>query len=114
LIVLDTTILVCAKSTAHPLRDACRRLIDTIGRGGIRATTTTEVIQEFAHIRARRRSRDDAARLSLAYAELLAPLLVVRDDHLRLGLRLFERRAELGAIDASWRPLLSMQEQQPL
>lgn len=100
MIVLDTTVLVYAKGTDHPLREGCRRLIEAIGRRDVEATTSAEVIQEFAHVRARRRSRDDAASLALAYAELLAPLLVVRDEHLRLGLRLFERHVEIGAFDA--------------
>jgi len=100
LIVLDTTVLVYAKGTDHPLREECRRLVEAMGRRDVEATTTPEVIQEFAHVRARRRGRDDAASLALAYAELLAPLLVVRDEHLRLGLRLFERHVEIGAFDA--------------
>ena len=100
MIVLDTTILVYAKGAEHPLRDACRRLIETVGRQEVEATTTPEVIQEFAHVMARRRGRADATELAHAYADLLAPLLVVRDEQLRLGLRIFERHDELRAFDA--------------
>jgi predicted nucleic acid-binding protein len=99
-IVLDTTVLVYAMGTEHRFRDPCRRLISLIADGGLAATTTVEVIQEFAHVRARRRDRTDAAALANDYAELLAPLLTVTADDLRRGLGLFERSDQLGSFDA--------------
>jgi uncharacterized protein len=99
-ILLDTTVLVYAKGADHPLRDPCRRLIDAIAEGGLEATTTVEVIQEFVHVRAQRRARSDAVALGRDYADLLAPLLMVEDEHLRRGLALFERSERLGAFDA--------------
>jgi len=100
LIVLDTTILVYAKGTEHPLRAPCRALIEAVAGGTLDATTTPEVIQEFVHVRARRRGQKDAAELGRSFVELLAPLLVVTQGHMAAGLRLFERHAQLGAFDA--------------
>ncbi len=100
MIVLDTTVLVLAVGTEHPLRDAARRLVDSVAARMVEATTTPEVVQEFAHVRARRRGRRDAAALARRYAELLSPLLVIEADHLHRGLRLFEEHPELGAFDA--------------
>jgi uncharacterized protein len=100
MIVLDTTVLVYAKGTAHPLRDPCRRLIAAIAERKLDATTTVEVVQEFVHVRAQRRERSDAVALGCDYADLLAPLLTVGDEHLRRGLSLFERGERLGAFDA--------------
>jgi uncharacterized protein len=100
MIVLDTTVLVYAKGADHPLRDPCRELIAAISDSAVQATTTIEVIQEFVHVRARRRSRQDAAATGQDYAELLSPLLTVTREHLRQGLRLFERADRLGAFDA--------------
>ena len=100
MIILDTTVLVYAKGSAHPLRDPCRRLIDAIAQGKLEATSTVEVIQEFVHVRAQRRERSDAVELGGDYADLLAPLLTVSDEHLRRGLALFERHEPLGAFDA--------------
>lgn len=100
MIVVDTTVLVYAKGADHPLRGPCRELIRAVGEGALAATTTVEVIQEFAHVRARRRTRADAARLARDYAELLSPLLVVGEDDLRAGMALFERHAAVGAFDA--------------
>jgi predicted nucleic acid-binding protein len=53
-IVLDTTVLVCAKGSEHAYRDPCRELIAAVADGRLQASTTAEVIQEFAHVRARR------------------------------------------------------------
>lgn len=100
MIVLDTTVLVYAKGTAHPLRDPCRELVCAIADGRLAATTTVEVVQEFAHVRARRRGRTDAASLANDYVELLTPLLAVTAADLRTGLALFKRVESLGAFDA--------------
>ena len=61
MIVLDTTVLVYAVGAEHPLRDPSRELVGAIADGVIEATTTIEVVQEFVHVRARRRDRQDAA-----------------------------------------------------
>lgn len=100
MIVLDTTVLVYAKGAEHSLREPCRDLIRAIAGGAVQATTSVEAIQEFVHVRARRRDREDAAELGRDYAELLSPLLPVDRDGLREGLALFERVKGLGAFDA--------------
>jgi predicted nucleic acid-binding protein len=100
MIVLDTTVLVYAKGAEHPLRDPCRELITAIADGDLDATSTAEVIQEFVHVRARRRGRSDAASLGRDYAELLSPLLSVTARELAHGLSLFEEIEPLGAFDA--------------
>ena len=100
MIVLDTTVLIYAKGAQHPLRDPSRELIAAIADCRIEATTTVEAIQEFAHVRARRCGRADAAALARDYIELLSPLLSVTADHLGRGLALFEASEDLGAFDA--------------
>ncbi len=100
MIVLDTTVLVYALGSEHPLRAPCRELVAAIADGDLQATTSVEVIQEFVHVRARRRGRQDAAASGRDYAELLSPLLSVTVEHLQQGLALFERSEELGAFDA--------------
>lgn len=100
MIVLDTTVLVYAKGAEHPLRDPSRELIAAIAEGVVEATTTIEVIQEFTHVRARRRGAAEAAELARAYVELLSPLLQLTPEHLWRGLSLFEDIDELGAFDA--------------
>jgi predicted nucleic acid-binding protein len=100
MIVLDTTVLVYATGTNHPLREPCRQIMEAVADGRIAASTTTEVLQEFTHVRARRRTRKDAVRLTKAYADLLSPLITVEEKHLRAGLSVFERHPKLGAFDS--------------
>jgi predicted nucleic acid-binding protein len=98
-IILDTTVLAYAVGEEHPLREPCRRLLAAHAGGTIEATTTVEVLQEFAHVRARRRTREDAANLTRLYAVALNPIVTTTAD-LDAGLSLFEKHPELGAFDA--------------
>lgn len=100
MILLDTTVLVYAVGGEHPLREPCRRIVQEIGTGRIAASTTVEVIQEFAHVRARRRGRADARALSLEFVDLLSPLIQAGESDLVRGLGLFEQYDSLGAFDA--------------
>lgn len=100
MILLDTTVLVYAKGRDHPLRDPCRELIAAIAERQVEATTTVEAIQEFVHVRARRRDRLDAAALGRDYAELLSPLLSPTAADLSAGLMIFEHSKTLGPFDA--------------
>jgi predicted nucleic acid-binding protein len=71
-----------------------------VTEGRVEATTTVEVIQEFVHVRARRRDRRDAAERGRELARLFRPLIVPGDAELALGLELFEQHQALGAFDA--------------
>jgi predicted nucleic acid-binding protein len=98
LIILDTTVLAYAVGEDHPLREPCRRLLAAHAAGAIEATTTVEVLQELTHIRAQRRSREDAAALVRHFLVAFDPLQTTPEDLAR-GLDLFERHALLGAFD---------------
>ena len=100
MIFLDTTVLVYAVGDEHPLRGPATSIIAAIGDGRLAATTTVEVLQEFAHVRARRRSRPDAAAVCRDLITLLTPLTPVTAADLSSGLDLFERHAEIGCFDA--------------
>jgi predicted nucleic acid-binding protein len=98
-IIVDTTVLAYAVGEEHPLREPCRRLLAAHAAGTIEATTTVEVLQEFAHIRARRRTREDAVNLTRLY-QVAFELIVTTAADLDAGLSLFEDYPELGAFDA--------------
>lgn len=100
MIVVDTTVLVYAVGEDHPMREPCRALVTAIAEARLEATTTVEVIQEFVHVRARRRDRQDAAERGRELLRLLGPLLTPGEAELALGLRLFEEQAVLGSFDA--------------
>jgi predicted nucleic acid-binding protein len=99
-IVVDTTVLVYAVGSAHPLREPSRRLFEAIAAGRVDATTTIEVIQEFVHVRARRQGRADAAKVGTSFAELLTPLLPMPQSVMAHGLKIFDRTQELGVFDS--------------
>lgn len=100
MILLDTTVLVCAVGEEHALREPCRAIVEAIAEGGLAATTTVEVIQEFVHVRARRRDRREAAQRGRDLFRLMGPLLTPGEAELALGLKLFEEQPTLGAFDA--------------
>lgn len=100
MILLDTTVLCYAVGTEHELREPCRSLLRAIRIGDVRATTTIEVVQEFVHVRSRRRSRDNAVELARAYVHLLSPLIRTDEDTLDGALRLYVATAALGPFDA--------------
>lgn len=100
MILLDTTVLVYAVGADHAQRDPCRAIIDDIGAGRLTATTTVEVIQEFVHVRARRRGRADARRLGEHYVDLLSPLVAPDADDVRHGLALWASHESIGAFDS--------------
>lgn len=100
MILLDTTMLVYAVGKEHPLRAPARAVVELVGDGGVRASTTVEVVQEFAHVRARRRSRSEAAARARDYAVGLAPLVRPDEEDLFLGLDVFGDSADLGPFDS--------------
>ena len=99
MVILDTTVLVYAVGDDHPLREPCLRVLAAHRDGSVRATTTMEVLQEFAHVYARRHGRAAAVEVASRYADALDPLVTGIPD-LRIGLDLFARHPELGAFDA--------------
>lgn len=97
--LLDTTILVYAVGDPHPFRAPCRLILQAQAEGRVDAATTVEVLQEFVHVRAQRRSRADAAALGRHFAAALPILSASRED-LELALTLFELHPPLGAFDS--------------
>jgi uncharacterized protein len=97
LIVVDTTVLVYAVGAEHPLKEPCRNLISSRLDA---LTTTAGVIQEFVHVRSRRRPRSEAVGLALAYLNLFTPLLDVSEPAVRDAMDLLEEHQNLGAFDA--------------
>lgn len=99
-IVLDTNVLAYAVGGEHPLREPARAIIRAITDGRLRATTTPQVIQEYAYVAARTRDRDVAAQSALDFATLLHPLLVGDHDDLETGLQWWVATPSLGSFDA--------------
>ena len=89
MIVLDANVLVYAVGEPHPQRDACQRILRAVAEGELQATTTAQVIQEFAQAYERRRGRAEASARAADLVDLLAPLLEVDADAVREALAWF-------------------------
>jgi predicted nucleic acid-binding protein len=98
-ILLDTTVLMYAVGQDHPLREPCRRLLQEHAVGRLECATTVDVIQEFAHVYARRRPRAEAVTLAHRYAEAL-PLALTHPSDLQRGLELYQTYEALRCSDA--------------
>lgn len=97
MIVLDTTVLVYGLGADHPLREPSREILRHAVRLG--ATTSAEVIQEFTHVFARRRTRTEASAFARDYLRLLSPLLAPDERTVAEGLDLFVTTPGLGSFD---------------
>ncbi len=93
--VLDTTLLVYALVEEHTVTATSRALLELMRDGEVRATTTVEVIQEFCHVRTRRRSRADAPGRARAFARGLTPLVRPDETELLQGLQLYRASSAL-------------------
>jgi len=100
MLVVDTSVLVYASGVEHPLREPAIRLFRDVAEKRIEATTTPEVLQEYAHVRGRRDDRARAVRQAERFAGLLAPLTIVSGDDVLQGLRMWSEVPGLGAFDA--------------
>lgn len=100
MIVVDTNVLVYAVGADHPLTAPARRVLNAVASGGLTASTTVEVIGEFAHVRARRRGRADAVALARSFTTLLGPLITTTAADLDRGLDLWAEHESLGAFDS--------------
>lgn len=98
--LLDTTVLVYAVGAEHPFREPCRRLVAAAESRAIVARTTVEVLQEFVHVRSRRRDRADAVERARSYLTLFGPLLVSEEAHLLAALAIFRSSPTVGMFDA--------------
>ena len=99
MIVVDTNVLVYAVGGEHPLRQPCRRILAAHHAGRVELGTTLAVLEEFAQVRGRRRSRDNAVTLTRLFSESLAILDLSVDDFDR-GLELFMTHTRLDAHDS--------------
>jgi predicted nucleic acid-binding protein len=111
-LLLDTTVLAYATGdVGHPLAAPARTLIAQISDEQLAATTTPEVLQEYLHVRSRRRTRGDARELVHAFASLLAPLRTIDEATVRRAADEFVDRPAIGAFDAVLVALVLMSDE---
>ena len=100
-LLIDTTVLAyAAGDDEHALKPPALELVRRIRNGTVRATTTPEVLQEFMHVRSRRRSRSDAATWTKRFAALLSPLAVVDESTILRAADEYDARSAIGSFDS--------------
>jgi predicted nucleic acid-binding protein len=100
MLVVDTSVLVYATGTDHPLREPAIRLFRDVAAKQVQATTTPEVLQEYAHVRGKRLDRPSTLAQAERFGGLLAPLTVVGLPEMLDALRLWSSVPTVGAFDA--------------
>jgi len=99
-IFLDANVFLYAVGADSPHRASCRALLQAVGQGKLDAVTSSEVLQEILHVRARRVDVADAANAARAAADLVSDVLPVTRDDVLEACRLLEAHSTLSARDA--------------
>lgn len=94
-----TNVFVYAVGQDHPYRAPCRKVVELARARRLQGEASVEMVQEFAHVRARRISREQAAEDARSVVGLcrLHPL---GERELDVALRMFERQPSLSMRDA--------------
>lgn len=96
----DTAIFLYAVGDDHPYREPCRRLVSLAADGHLQGEASVEIIQEFVHVRWRRRGHRQQAVREAADISLLCSLHDLTEADLRRALRLFNQAKSLHMRDA--------------
>jgi hypothetical protein len=98
-VFVDSAVLMYAAGTDHPLRAACRRIVERVGDGDVDAVTSTEVVQEIIHRYLSIRRPDLARRIAADTLDLFSPVLPITHACARRMPDLVERYPFLQARD---------------
>lgn len=97
---LDANVFLYALGADSPHRAPCRDVLQAVGQGKLDGVTSSEVLQEILHVRARRVSVADAASALRAAADLVAEVLPVTSHDVIEACSLLEAHTGLGARHA--------------
>ena len=97
---IDTNVFLYAAGRDHPLREHSLRILERIGSGDLRASTSTEVIQELLYVLTRRGNRGAGIALAREILDLMPDLLPVSKPDIALALLYMERYERLNVRDA--------------
>lgn len=96
---IDTAVLMYAGGAQHPLRQACRDLLERVADGDLSATTSAEVIQEILHRFQSSATPDVGVRMARATLDLFAPVLSITHETMEQAVLLAAQHARLSSRD---------------
>ncbi len=99
-VFLDANIFLYATGGEGPHRQFCPAVLRAVAEGALDGATSTEVLQEILHVRARRFGRAAAGTAVRAASALVADVLPVRREDVRAACDLLNRHPQFGARDA--------------
>lgn len=99
MIFVDTSVLMYAAGTDHPLRDPCVRVMTAIDERRLEAVTSAEVVQEILRRYLAIRRPDIARALAQSTLDTFAPVLPITHALLRRVPDLARRYPDLAARD---------------
>jgi predicted nucleic acid-binding protein len=99
-VFIDANIFLYAVGGDGPHREPCKAVLAAVADGALEGVTSTEVLQEILHVRARRLGVIDAAAAVRAAAALVAEVLPVTVDDVLGACDLATGHHRLGARDA--------------
>lgn len=98
--LLDTNVFLYALGGPSPYREPCRRILELLATGALEGEVSTDLVQEFLHVRQRRIGDRHAAAEAARLVAILVALHDVTASELTRALALFQRHEQLGARDA--------------
>jgi predicted nucleic acid-binding protein len=99
-VLLDTNVFAYAMGGPSPYREPCQGIIELLATGAIEGEVSTDLVQEFLHLRFRRTRDRHAAAEAARHIAMLVALHDVTASELTRALALFQRHEHLGARDA--------------
>ena len=97
---LDTNIFLYAAGGDHPYRKPCQHLLRRVAEAELKATTSSEVVQEVLYVLTRRGLRTQALALARNILAVFPALLEVGADEMNAACDLLESMPELPPRDA--------------
>jgi uncharacterized protein len=96
----DTPVFLYALGAEHRYRAPCREIVRLAAAGTLLGDASVELVQEFVHVRARRREGHGEAAAAGREVSAMCRLHALDADDLRLGLDLFGQANHLQMRDA--------------
>ena len=97
---VDTNVCLYAAGRDHPLRENGLRALEKVGSGDLKASTSTEVLQEILYVLTRRGERGAGIALTREILDLMPDPLPVTKPDVTLALLYMERYERLNVRDA--------------
>jgi uncharacterized protein len=98
-LLLDTNVFVYAVGREHRLRRPAQTLLRAAEARRVAITTTPEVIQEFLHVYAARRPRDEAADRADEIVAMCDPMPLEQASAVSIAIELFRQHRQMDAFD---------------